>query len=52
MNIEDLADKLSLLMDDQDKREKMGQKAKINVQRFNPDNIIAQWEKLFNKIVK
>lgn len=52
LNIEDLADKLSLLMDDQDKREKMGRKAKINVQRFNPDNIITQWEKLFNKIVK
>ncbi len=46
LNIEDLADKLSLLMEDKAKRERMGRKAKINAQRFNPDNIIKQWEKL------
>jgi len=52
LNIEDLANKLSLLMDDQDKREKMGKKAKVNIKRFSPDKIITQWEKLFNQIVK
>ena len=45
------ANALISLMDDEDKRKKMGQKAKENVKRYLPTFIIQQWDQLFNSLI-
>src|SRR5690606_6228517 len=47
-----LAKALMRLMEQQDLREKMGNKAKENVKRFLPDIIVAEWNVLFENIIK
>ncbi len=52
MNIQALANNLMELMADEQKRKQYGQAAQENIQRFSMENIMKQWEKLFNQLVK
>ncbi|MFV0530342.1 MAG: glycosyltransferase family 4 protein [Flavobacteriales bacterium] len=47
---QDLADKLMILMKDEEKRREFGVKAKENVKRFDLDIIMKKWIDLFNKL--
>ena len=49
-NIDELAQKLKQLMSDKELRKTMGAKAAMNITRYKPDNIMAQWIKLFQSI--
>lgn len=49
-NIEELAQKIILLIEDESLRAEMGRKAKVNVQRFFPECIMPKWVSLFNEI--
>lgn len=51
-NIKEFAEKLSVLMDDEEKRETYGKMGKKNVQRYNINQIGTKWNKLFESIVK
>ncbi len=50
-NIEQLAEAISLLITDTDKRLTMGKAAKQNVSRYSQEYIMAQWENLFYKLI-
>lgn len=50
-NIEKLADAMSLLIEDQEKRIAMGGAAKRNIARYSQENIMQQWENLFKKLI-
>lgn len=50
-NEKEFAEKLQLLMKDANLRQKMGLKARENVQRFLPQNVVKQWDELLKKIV-
>ena len=47
---ETFAEKLQLLIKDENLRKEMGEKARENVQRFSPQNVVKQWDELFKKI--
>ncbi|MFV0530340.1 MAG: glycosyltransferase family 4 protein [Flavobacteriales bacterium] len=47
---QDLADKLMILMKDEEKRREFGVKAKENVKRFSIDKIMKNWDSLFNQL--
>ena len=47
---ETFVEKLQLLMKDENLRKEMGEKARENVQRFSPQNVVKQWDELFKKI--
>lgn len=49
-NIEGFAQKLSLLIENENLRKEMGEKARINVQRYNINTIAQQWDKLFRNL--
>ena len=49
-NTKALAEKLNLLIEDTELRLKMGQRAKENVKRFLPENIMQQWDELFKLV--
>ncbi len=49
-NTNALAEKLNLLIEDTELRLKMGQRAKENVKRFLPENIMQQWDELFKLV--
>jgi len=51
-NIEQLAKKIDYLIEHPDIRERMGSKARNNMQRYLPENIMPQWEKLFQSLSK
>lgn len=51
-NIDDLADKICYLIENDYIRKEMGKKAIVNVQRFDMDNIALQWKKLINECLK
>ncbi|MBD8346832.1 glycosyltransferase family 4 protein [Dysgonomonas sp. HGC4] len=51
-NIEGLAQKIILLIENEDLRIEMGQKAKVNAQRFLPEYIMPKWISLFNEVIK
>lgn len=46
-NIEQLAEKICYLIENEDIRKEMGRKARINVERFKMENIAKQWDELF-----
>lgn len=46
------AEKLEILINNQELRREMGEKGKISVQRFSPDKIMAKWGELFRDLVK
>ena len=47
----DFAQKLQELMKDENLRKEMGGKARENVGRFLPENVVKKWDELFKKIV-
>lgn len=49
-NIHQLAVKICQLIEDESLRKKMGQKAAMNIQRYAIDNIMKQWDALFQEI--
>ena len=51
-NIGLFASKLSILIEDANKRKMMGRKAKENVKRYLPEKILSQWDELFKSIVE
>jgi glycosyltransferase involved in cell wall biosynthesis len=51
-NIKALADKINFLIENEAIRKKIGQKARINVERFKIETIMAQWNALFNSLLE
>lgn len=49
-DVQRLAEKLSLLMSDDDLRIKMGKNARRNVMRYSVDRIMKQWVDLFEAL--
>jgi glycosyltransferase involved in cell wall biosynthesis len=49
-NINKLAEKIIYLIENEDKRICMGRKARENVKRYLPENIVPQWDKLFKQL--
>lgn len=46
------AQKLELLMKDENLRKNMGEKARENVERFSPENVVKNWDELFKSLTK
>ena len=51
-DIDELANGINSLIDNEDTRRSMGKKAAINIQRFSMDHIMNQWDVLFQEIRK
>lgn len=51
-NVEALVDAMNWMIEHEEERKEMGRKAKENVKRFNPDAVMAQWDKLYNELTK
>ena len=51
-NIQELANGICKLIEDEQLRKEMGRKAAINIQRYNLDNIMQQWDNLFKELIK
>lgn len=51
-NINQLADRIIKLIEDESLRLKMGSKARENVTRYEVGSVAAQWDKLFTDLVK
>lgn len=49
-NIEQLANKICYLIENEDIRKEMGRKARRNSERFKMENIGKEWDKLFNQL--
>ena len=50
-NIDQLAEKLNFIIENEDIRKQMGKKAAINIRRFDIENIMQKWDELFNSIL-
>lgn len=50
-NVEQLAEKISVLISDNELRKEMGKHARINVERFKIENIGKQWDTLFRRLM-
>lgn len=51
-NIQELAEKICYLIENDDIRQEMGRKARQNVQRFKMEHIAEQWKQLFESLMK
>ena len=51
-NIEQMAEKIEELINDEEKRKLFGINAKKNIQRFSEEKIMNQWKELFEKLVR
>lgn len=49
-NIQDMADKICLLIENEEVRKEMGQNARQSAMRYAPENIMPMWERLFHII--
>jgi glycosyltransferase involved in cell wall biosynthesis len=47
-----LANRLAALMDDDDLRRDMSQRARRNILRYTPNVVMAQWEELYNRLIQ
>lgn len=50
-NIEKMADAICFLIENDKIRKEYGQRAKQNIQRLLPENIMPKWELLFNQLI-
>lgn len=50
-NINQLAEKLNFIIENEDIRKQMGKKAAINIRRFDLENIMQKWDELFKSIL-
>ena len=50
-NIEELAEKICYLIENEETRKEMGRQARVDVQRFKIENIAEQWKQLFESLV-
>lgn len=50
-NIEQLAEKICYLIENEEIRKKMGEKARVNVEGFKLENIGKQWKKTFDELL-
>lgn len=51
-NITQLAEKIIYLIEHEEIRREMGRRARENVKRYLPENVMPQWEALFNQLLK
>lgn len=51
-NVEQLADKICYLIENEHRRKEMGRKAHINIKRFETEQIMSQWIKLFEELLR
>ena len=51
-DIEDLAEKICYLIENEELRKEMGKKASVNVERFCIDNVMQEWDNLFKKTAR
>ena len=51
-NIQQLADGICKLIENEELRKEMGRKASINIQRYSLDNIMRQWDQLFKEVIR
>lgn len=51
-NTNEFAEKIIFLIENQKDRKEMGTKAKENVKRYLPEEIVCQWENLFKKLLR
>ena len=49
-DVEDLAEKICLLIERDELRKRMGSRAREHVRRFDIDTIIQQWRQLFDEV--
>ncbi len=49
-DVKTLKKQLLILMENKNLRKKMGMAAKINAQKYTPDNVMKKWVELFNKL--
>lgn len=49
-NVEELADRICYLIDNESVRREMGKKARENVERFMPENVMPLWISLFESL--
>jgi glycosyltransferase involved in cell wall biosynthesis len=50
-NIEELASKIIYLIEHEEERKKMGNKARQNIERFKMENLGTQWKDIFDKLM-
>jgi|SRR5690554_25209 len=50
-NVEELASKIMMLIEDEARRKSMGAKAKQNVKRYLPKEVVRQWDNLFKSLM-
>ena len=50
-DIEALADKICYLIENEEVRIRMGHKAKENIKRFSEENVMSQWQTLFDNLL-
>lgn len=50
-NIEELAEKIAYLIENEETRKEMGRRARIDVERFKIENIAEQWKQLFESLL-
>ncbi|HDP23893.1 MAG TPA: glycosyltransferase family 4 protein [Deltaproteobacteria bacterium] len=51
-DIDSLSRSMHLLMEDREKRESLGARARKNVKRYSPDIVMAQWEELISRVTQ
>lgn len=51
-NVKQLAKKIGHLIEREDLRKQMGEKARENIKKFLPSNVMPQWSELFQKLLE
>ena len=51
-DIKSFADRLSFMIEDENRRKVMGKKARENAKRYLPDNVVPLWDTLFKSLIR
>ncbi len=51
LNSQQLASRICELIEDGEKRKRMGHQAKLNIQRFSQESVMKQWTDLFDRLI-